>query len=210
MIAILDIDGTLVDTNYHHALAWFRALKRHGRPVPLWIVHRHMGMGGDQLVAAVTDDEFEARSGNDVRDAEKQEYQRLIDEVVALKGASELVEALRGRGCRVILASSAKEEEVKHYLELLEAEDLDYTSSGDVERTKPQPDLVEAAMEKAGGGEAFMIGDSTWDCEAAKRAGVRTVALLTGGFSEQELLDAGAARVFRDIETLLGGLDEIL
>ncbi len=209
-IAILDVDGTLVDTNYHHAIAWFEALKRHGRCVPLWQLHRHMGMGGDQLVAAVTDDEFEARSGDDVRAAEKEEFGALIGHVVALKGASELIDELRRRGCRVILSSSAKKEEVEHYLGLLGVDDIPYTTSADVERTKPQPDLIVAALEKAGGGEAFMIGDSTWDCEAAGRAGVRTTGLLTGGFSEQELLEAGAERVFRDIETLFEALDEVV
>jgi HAD superfamily hydrolase (TIGR01549 family) len=210
VIAILDIDGTLIDTNYQHALAWFRALRRYDRTVPLWQLHRHIGMGGDQLVASVTDDEFEREHGDDVRGAEKEEYRKLIGEVVALKGASELVETLRERGARVVLASSAKEDEVEHYLKLLQVDDLDYTSSDDVEKTKPEPDLVNAALEKAGGdGDAFMVGDSTWDCEAAKRAGVRLFALLTGGFSEQELLDAGAVRVFRDIDTLLGDLDEI-
>jgi HAD superfamily hydrolase (TIGR01549 family) len=209
-LAILDVDGTLVDTNYHHALAWFRALRRHDRRVPLWRLHRHMGMGGDQLVAAVTDDAFEADRGDDVRDAEKEEYGRLIDEVVALEGASELIEALRDHGCRVVLSSSAKQEEVEHYVELLGAGDVPYTTSADVENTKPEPDLIEAALEKGGGGDAFLIGDSTWDCEAAGGAGVRTVAVLTGGFSEQELLDAGAERVFRDIEALLAVLDDVI
>jgi HAD superfamily hydrolase (TIGR01549 family) len=209
-IAILDVDGTLVDTNYHHALAWFRALQRFGAAVPLWRLHRHMGMGGDQLVASVTDEDFDAEHGDDVRTAEKEEYGKLIDEVIALKGASELIVALRDRGCRVILASSAKQEEIEHYVELLGADDVPYTTSADVENTKPEPDLVEAALEKAGGGEAFMIGDSTWDCEAAGRAGVRTIALLTGGFSEQELLEAGAERVFRDIEPLIGELDSVI
>ena len=110
----------------------------------------------------------------------------------------------------MILSSSAKREEVEHYVELLGAHDIPYTTSADVERTKPEPDLIVAALEKAGGGDAFLIGDSTWDCEAAGRAGVRTTGLLTGGFSEQELLDAGAERVFRDIETLLDGLDEVV
>jgi HAD superfamily hydrolase (TIGR01549 family) len=207
---MLDVDGTLVDTNYHHAIAWFRAFKRHDRYVALWRLHRHMGMGGDQLVAAVTDDEFEAACGDAVRAAEKEEYGRLIGEVVALEGASELIDALRERGCRVVLASSAKQEEIEHYVELLGAHDVPYTTSADVEKTKPEPDLVLAAREKAGGGDAFLIGDSTWDCEAAGRAGVRSVALLTGGFSEQELLEAGAERVFRDIERLLDELDAVV
>jgi HAD superfamily hydrolase (TIGR01549 family) len=145
-----------------------------------------------------------------VRETEKQEYGALIDEVVALRGASELVQALRDRGCPVILASSAKEEEVKHYLGLLEADDLPYTTAADVEKTKPEPDLVHAALDKAGGGDAFMVGDSTWDCEAAARAEVRTIALLTGGFSKEELLEAGAERVYEDIEHLLSELDAVV
>jgi phosphoglycolate phosphatase-like HAD superfamily hydrolase len=104
----------------------------------------------------------------------------------------------------VVLASSAKPDEVDHYLDLLDARELvdGWTTSGDVEATKPEPDLVRAAIDKAGSGEAVMVGDSTWDCEAAKRAGVETVAVLTGGFSEQELRDAGASVVFESIQDL--------
>ena len=89
----------------------------------------------------------------------------------------------------MVLASSAKQDEVEHYLDLLDARELadGWTTSDDVEATKPEPDLVQAAVEKAGGGDAVMVGDSTWDCEAAKRAGIETIAVLTGGFSEQEL-----------------------
>ena len=99
----------------------------------------------------------------------------------------------------MVLASSAKAQEVDHYLDLLDARSLvdGWTTSADVERTKPEPDLVAAAIEKAGGGDAVMLGDSTWDCESAKRAGIPTVGVLTGGFGEQELLDAGATRVFQ-------------
>ena len=210
MIAILDVDGTLVDTNYHHALAWYRSLREHGCTVPLWRLHRHMGMGGDQLVAAVAGDEFEAAHGDAARATEKERYAELIDEVAALEGASELIVALRQRGCDVVLASSAKEEEVGHYVELLGAHDVPYTTSADVDATKPQPDLVLAAIEKGGGGDALMIGDSTWDCEAARRAGVRAVALLTGGFGDDELREAGAEAVFESIADLISGLDSIV
>ena len=119
----------------------------------------------------------------------------LIVEVEPLEGARELIEGLKAEGRTVVLASSAKPDEVEHYLDLLDARDLvdGWTTAGDVERTKPEPDLVAAAVEKAGGGPAVMVGDSTWDCESAKRAGVPIVGVLTGGFSEQELLDAGAA-----------------
>ena len=168
--AILDVDGTLVDTNYHHAIAWYRAFRRHGEQLPVWRIHRHLGMGGDQLVRALCGEEVEREKGDDVRESEGELYMELIDEVEPLHGARELADG--------------------------------WTTSADVEATKPAPDLVVAAMEKAGASEAVMVGDSTFDCEAAKRAGIETLAVLTGGFSEQELLDAGALRVFGSIDEL--------
>ena len=208
--AILDVDGTLVDTNYHHAIAWYRAFRQHGKLVPIWRIHRHVGMGGDQLVAALAGEEWDEEHGDDAREAEKALYLALIEEVEPLEGARGLIEDLKERGHSVVLASSAKENEVDHYLDLLDARDLadDWTTSADVEATKPEPDLVRAAVEKAGGGDAVMVGDSIWDVEAAGRAGLETVAVLTGGFSEAELRDAGAGWVFESIEALRAGLDE--
>jgi HAD superfamily hydrolase (TIGR01509 family) len=208
--AILDIDGTLVDTNFQHAIAWYRAFKQHEIVLPIWRIHRHIGMGGDQLIAALCDDATEEEHGDDIRTAEKALYFELIDEVRPLKGSRELIEDLKARGHSVVLASSAKEDEVDHYLDLLDARDLadDWTTSADVESTKPEPDLVKAAMEKAGDGDAVMVGDTTWDCEAAKRAGIQTVAVLTGGFSEAELRDAGAVAVFHSIEELRKAFDD--
>ena len=109
-----------------------------------------------------------------------------------------------------MLASSAKQEEVERYLDVLDARDLadDWTTSADVEATKPEPDLVQAALDKAGGGDGVLIGDTTWDCEAAKRADVPAVAVLTGGFSAAELQESGAVAVFQSIEELRGALDE--
>jgi len=208
--AILDVDGTLVDTNYHHAIAWYRAFRQHGVLLPLWRIHRHVGMGGDQLVASLVGEEFDAEHGDDVRSAEKALYMALIVEVEPLEGARELITDLRESGHALVLASSAKAQEVDHYLDLLDARSLvdGWTTSADVERTKPEPDLVAAAIEKAGGGKAVMLGDSTWDCESAKRAGVETVGVLTGGFSEQELLDAGAKHVFRSLVELRESLPD--
>jgi HAD superfamily hydrolase (TIGR01509 family) len=202
--AILDIDGTLVDSNYQHALAWYRALRQHGHVLPIWRIHRHIGMGGDQLVAALCGDEVEREQGDDIRTAEKALYLALIDEVEPLHGARALMEDLKRRGRRVVLASSAKPEEIEHYLDLLDARGLAdaWTSSGDVERTKPAPDLVEAAIERIGGGPAVMVGDSTWDCKAAKAAGVPSIGVLTGGFSVEELEQAGAQVVFESIDEL--------
>jgi HAD superfamily hydrolase (TIGR01549 family) len=207
--AVLDVDGTLVDTNYHHAFAWYRAFLAHDIVLPLWRIHRHMGMGGDQLVASLCGEEADRERGDSIREVEKDRYMELIGEVRPFAGARSLIDALRGRGHRVVLASSAKQHEVDHYLNLLGARDAvdGWTTSEDVEKTKPHPDLVIAAIEKSGGGDAVMVGDSTWDCEAAKRAGVPTAALLTGGFSEQELRAAGAAIVFEALEELLENLD---
>ena len=208
--AILDIDGTLVDTNYHHAIAWFRAFRRLDVTLPLYRIHRHIGMGGDQLVGALAGDEFERAHGDDVRSLEGELYMELIEEVRPLAGARELLCELSRRGHALVLASSAKQHEVDHYLDLLDARELarGWTTAADVEQTKPAPDLVGAAVEKAGGGPAVMVGDSTWDCEAARRAGLETVGVLTGGFSDQELLDAGAVCVFERLDSLRERLGE--
>jgi HAD superfamily hydrolase (TIGR01509 family) len=208
--AIVDIDGTLVDTNYHHAIAWFRAFRQFERTLPIWQIHRHIGMGGDQLVESLTDASFEKEHGDEVRTAENTLYQQLIDEVQPMAGATQLLKDLKERGCSVILASSAKEHDVERYIELLEAKDIidGATSSADVEATKPEPDLVQAAIAKAKYDDAIMIGDSTWDCIAATKAGIETIGVLTGGFSREELLDAGAAVVFESVEELRQRLDE--
>jgi phosphoglycolate phosphatase-like HAD superfamily hydrolase len=210
--AILDVDGTLVDTNYHHAIAWYRAFRQHGEMLPIWRIHRHVGMGGDHLVKALCGEKVDEEKGDDIRGAEKALYMALIDEVEPLEGAHDLIADLKERGHTVVLASSAKPDEVEHYLDLLDARELadDWTTSGDVDATKPEPDLVRAALEKGGGGEGVMVGDSTWDCEAASRADIPTVAVLTGGFSEAELRDAGAVAVYHSIVELRNSLDEWL
>ncbi len=208
--AILDIDGTLVDTNYHHALAWYRAFRQNGIVLPLWRIHRHIGMGGDQVVSALAGPTVEDEQGDEIRAAEKALYLALIEEVEPFEGARELVSELKERGHTVVLASSAKADEVDHYLDLLDARELAdaWTTSADVEATKPEPDLVLAALERAGSRDAVMVGDTTWDCEAAGRAGVATIAVRTGGFAEQELRDAGAAAVYESLAELRERLDE--
>jgi HAD superfamily hydrolase (TIGR01509 family) len=207
-VAILDIDGTLVDSNYQHSMAWWSALRSHGVDVPLWKVHRHIGMGGDQLVAALAGDQVESAVGDAIREAEGREYQELIGDVVPLPGARQAVVDLDRDGWQVVLASSAKPDEVQHYVELLDVRDSlgDLTDSGDVSATKPEPDLIEAALENAGAGahQAVMVGDSVWDLKAASRAGVTSVGVLTGGFGEAELLEAGAATVIESVAELRG------
>jgi HAD superfamily hydrolase (TIGR01509 family) len=202
--AILDIDGTLVDTNYQHAIAWYLAFRQHDVVLPVWRIHRHIGMGGNQLVEALAGEELDRELGDGIRAAEKALYLASIETVEPLEGARELIEHLKGQGRRVVLASSAKEQEVEHYLDLLDARDLadGWTTSADVEQTKPEPDLVLAALDKLGTRDAVMVGDTPWDVKAAGRANVSTVAVLTGGFSADELSDAGAAVVFESIVEL--------
>jgi HAD superfamily hydrolase (TIGR01509 family) len=211
-VAILDIDGTLVDTNYQHAIAWYRAFRRHELTLPIWRIHRHIGMGGDQLVPVLAGDEFESAHGDAVREDEKALYGELIGEVRPMREARELIEELSSRGHTVLLASSAKQDEVDHYLDLLDARQLadGWTSSADVESTKPEPDLVHAALDKAGAqaSEAVMIGDTPFDVEAAKRAAVPTLTVLTGGFSEQELREAGATGVYESVAQLREQLEQ--
>ena len=206
--ALVDIDGTLVDSNYQHALAWFRALRRHGVTCEVRVLHHLIGMGGDQIVTAVAGEEVERRAGDAIRDAEKELFREVMDEVVPLPDARRLLEALAERARAVVLSSSAKPDEAEHYVDLLDARGLidGWTTSEDVDATKPEPDLIEAGLAAAGGGPALMIGDSTWDCRAADRAGLPTITVLTGGYCREELLAAGAAAVF---DTLADAIDGI-
>jgi HAD superfamily hydrolase (TIGR01549 family) len=203
---ILDIDGTLVDTNYQHTLAWYRAFRQHDVKLPAWRIHRAIGMGGDQVVAHLAGEDVEQEKGDDIRAAEKPLYMQMIDEVEPFDGAVELIGELAGGDHGVVLASSAKAEEVDFYLDLMSVRDTvkAWTTSADVEATKPEPDLVEAALEKAGTREAVMVGDTVWDCEAAARAGVPSIAVLSGGFGRDELKDAGAREVVESVADLRG------
>jgi HAD superfamily hydrolase (TIGR01509 family) len=196
--ALLDVDGTLIDSNYHHALAWYRAFRRSGIVLPLWRIHRHVGMGSDQLLPALVGERLEEERGEEIRGARDEEYGRLIGEVAPLEGSRELIAELKERGLTVVLASSSPQDEIDHYLELLDARELAdaWTTDDDVKATKPEPDLVHAALEKAGTEDAVMVGDTPWDVEAARKAGVETICVITGGFSEQELRHAGAVAIF--------------
>ena len=209
-VAILDIDGTLVDTNYHHAIAWYRAFTQSGEILPLWRIHRHIGMGGDQLVAALLSEAVDEQEGDSLRTAEGVLYLAFIEECEPLRGARALIEDLSDRGHKVVLASSAKAQELEHYLDLLDAREIvdAWTSSADVEQTKPAPDLVAVALEKARGSDAAMVGDSVWDVQAAARIDVPTIGLLSGGYAAAELREAGAVAVFDDPAALCAGLDD--
>ena len=167
-------------------------------------------MVGDQLVTALVGEEKDRSQGDEIRDTRDSLYKELIDEVEPLEGAHDLISEIKERGLRVVLASSSPQDELDRYLELLDARDLadGWTTKDDVEATKPAPDLVCAALDKAGTESAVMIGDTRWDIEAAAKAGVETICLMTGGWSRQELLDAGAVAVFESIEELRERLDQ--
>jgi len=214
-IAVLDVDGTLVDTNYQHALAWYRALRSLGETFPVWRIHRLIGMGGDQLVAALGGDDVEERIGDAARERWVAEVDPMMGETELLPGARELIVALKERGHRVVLASSGKPHHVDRALDLLDARDLAdaWTTSDDVEQTKPAPDLLQVALKKLGepvDAPSVVIGDSVYDVEAAKNAGMPAIVLRSGGFGDDELRDAGALAIHdtpADLTAALGDTD---
>ena len=210
-VAILDVDGTLVDTNYHHALAWYRAFRARGVTLPIWRIHRQIGRGGDQLVGALAGEDVERREGDAIRESETEEYARLIGEIQPTHSARRLISDLTRMFDNVILASSAKRSEVEYYLALLQVRDLvdGWTTADDVEATKPEPDLIGAAVGKVGARAGLMVGDSVWDCEAAARAGIPAVAVLSGGFADCELRDAGASAVYESLDELRAHLGDL-
>lgn len=177
--------------------------------MPLWHIHRHIGVGGDQMVVRVAGEDAERRVGDAVRETEGERYAELLGEVRVLPGAREFLADLSRRGVAVVLASSAKQEEVDTYVDMLGAREFAaWTTSADVEQTKPAPDLVEAALERAGTRDALVIGDTTWDVVAARRAGIRAIGVLSGGFAEAELSEAGAIEVYESVMELHGRIDE--
>jgi HAD superfamily hydrolase (TIGR01509 family) len=209
--ALLDVDGTLIDSNYHHALAWCRAFRAHDIVLPLWRIHRAVGMGGDQLVPALVGPKLDEEKGDDIRAARDEIYTGgLMEEVAPLDGAHELIAELKDRGLRVVLASSSPRDELERYLDLLDARELAdaWTTKDDVEATKPEPDLILAALEKAKTESAVMVGDTPWDVEAASKAGVETLCVITGGWSKQELREAGAIAVFESVDELRQRIEE--
>jgi HAD superfamily hydrolase (TIGR01509 family) len=207
---LFDIDGTLLDSNYLHALAWRRAFVELGYNVPTAWVHRHIGQGSDLLLAELLPGADEGTL-DAARKSHQQHFDALKPELRAFDGARELLAAVAQRGPRVVLASSASAGELPALLEALGGtEHIDVvTSSEDVSDAKPDPEIFQVAMARVGvdPGNAIAIGDTVWDIEAARRAGIGCVGVLTGGISRAELDDAGAVAVYRDAADLLAGLD---
>jgi HAD superfamily hydrolase (TIGR01509 family) len=212
-IAVLDVDGTLVDSNYQHALAWYRALRAVGETFPIWRLHRLIGMGGDQLVLSLGGEDLEERVGEEARKRQGEEVDKLIDEIAPLPGARDLLLAIKERGHRLVLASSGKQRHVDFALDLLDARGIAdaWTSSADAEETKPAPDLLQVALKKLDAPQdasSVMIGDSVWDIEAAKNAGMPAIAVRSGGFGDEELRNAGAVGIYDTPGDLAKGLDD--
>jgi HAD superfamily hydrolase (TIGR01549 family) len=213
-IAILDVDGTLVDSNYQHAIAWYRSLRSLGETYPIWRIHRLIGMGGDHLLPALAGDDVEERIGDEARERQGKEIDALLDEIAPLPGARELLLAIKERGHRLVLASSGQQRHVDFALDLLDARNIAdaWTSAADAEATKPAPDLLQAALKKLGAAPdapSVMIGDSVFDVEAAENAGMPAIAVRSGGFGDDELRDAGALGIYDTPGDVAAALDEI-
>ena len=206
---LFDIDGTLVDSNFLHVHAWVQAFAEAGHPVDAWRIHRRIGMGSGRLIGELLGDDAD-RLGERAKDEHAERYAGLADLLRPFDGARELVRTLAERDVAVVLSTSAAPEEVERLRAVLEVDDVvEITGADDVEEAKPEPDLVQAALDRAGvpADRAVFVGDSVWDVEAAQRAGVPCVGLLSGGTSEAELREAGAVAVYADAAALLADLD---
>jgi HAD superfamily hydrolase (TIGR01509 family) len=204
---LFDIDGTLVDSNYLHVESWAHAFSDVGAPdVPSWRIHRAIGQDSAKLLESLLGDRVE-ELGDRAKDLHSRYYKELADRLRPLDGAQNLLRELHARGRTIVLATSAPEDELEILTGVLDVDDAIHatTNSDDVETAKPDPSIVEVALDRAGvsAGDAMFVGDSVWDCIAAARAGVHTIGLLSGGFSSAELLSAGAIAVYDDPAALL-------
>lgn len=207
---LFDIDGTLVDSNYLHIDAWDRALKEVGHPVNTWRIHRAIGMDSAKLLETLLEDDVETLADR-AKEAHTRHYEAMGDRLRSFGRAQELLRTLAEGGYEVVLATSAPANELEMLRRTLEVEDAiaTLTSAEDVAEAKPAPDVVQVALQKAGVApeEAIFVGDTVWDVEAAREAGVATIGFRSGGVSEGELRDAGAVAVYDDAAHLLAELD---
>ncbi|MDY0811368.1 HAD family hydrolase [Kitasatospora purpeofusca] len=210
--ALFDVDGTLLDTNYWHTVAWTQALAQYGHHPAMARIHGAIGMGGDQLLDHLLGEDRDRDQDEALSAAHQALFARFWPALRAFDGAGDLLRALKGRGWTVVLASSASARDLAVMRRALDADDaIDAaTSADDVEASKPAPDLVRAALAKAGVGpdRAVFVGDTPWDVQAAARAEVPCVAVLSGGTGERALRAAGALEVHADVAELLTGLDD--
>ncbi|ARJ06401.1 haloacid dehalogenase [Cnuibacter physcomitrellae] len=206
---LFDIDGTLIDSNYLHVESFMQAFDEVGVEMSTWRVHRAIGLDSSRLMEELLGDRAD-EVGDEVKEAHSRLYRELWPRLRRFDGARELLETLHGRGIRVVLATSAPEDELEELLRVLDCDDVIHatTNGDDVETAKPEPDILGVALERAGvaADEALMVGDARWDAVAAGRAGVRMVGVRSGGISEGELRDAGALEVHDDVAALLRSL----
>jgi phosphoglycolate phosphatase-like HAD superfamily hydrolase len=204
---LFDIDGTLVDSNEAHVSAWAFAFQEAGRPQETDIIRKQIGKGGDLLVPALLPDEPGATHDQIAKAHGRIFADAYLDHVKPFPDAHALVERASRAGLKVVLASSAKRDELDHYVELLDIKPLltATTSSDDVETSKPAPDIFATALGKIGvePEAAIAVGDTPYDIDAAMRSGIVSIGLLSGPFSEGELRDAGAIAIYRDVSHLL-------
>lgn len=210
---LFDVDGTLVDSNYLHTVAWWQAFRRLDHDVPMGDIHRAIGMGGDKLIAHLV-------PGVDPEDEETMDsshaavFSTFWPSLRAFDGAADLLRAVAGQGLAVVLASSASATDLQALRTAIAADDAitSATSSSDAEESKPSPDILQAALDAAGlsADETVFVGDSVWDIKSAGKLGIPTVALTCGGTSEAELRDAGAEQVFAGPRELLEHLEDSL
>lgn len=203
---LFDVDGTLVDTNYLHVVAWSKALRANGYCVPMAALHRTVGQGADRFVETVL-----GQADSRVSDAHSDFYSPHLHDVVAFTGAAEVLRTAKKAGLCVVLATSASAKEVEHLRQAIDADDAvdAVTCNEDVDMSKPDPDLVQAALDKAdvAADRAVFVGDTVWDVEAAQRAGVPCTCVLSGGVSAGELREAGAVAIYDDVAALLADFD---
>jgi HAD superfamily hydrolase (TIGR01509 family) len=209
---LFDVDGTLVDTTYLHAVSWWEALRQVDRDVPMAAVHRAIGMGADKLLDHLLGPDRDRDADDDLTTAHDVLYGAWWERLRPLPGAVELLHAVAGRGLAVVLASSAKEPELRQLRRVLDSDDViaAATSSSDAEQSKPAPDILQAALDQSevDPRRAVFVGDSVWDVLAAIELSIPCVGLTCGGTSEAELLDAGAVAVYGDPAALLAKLGE--
>jgi HAD superfamily hydrolase (TIGR01509 family) len=208
---LFDVDGTLTDTTYLHAVCWSEALRQHGHVVTTSVIHSRVGMSGDKLLDDLLGEDRDRSDDDALTDAHKTLYRQYWGRLTTLPGAADLLHACHERGLQVVLASSASEEELDVLRETIGADDAidEATSSSDASTGKPDPDIVETSLERAGlsADRAVFVGDAVWDGAAAGRAGVAFIGLTCGGTPEPDLRDAGAVEVYRDPAELLEKLD---
>ena len=210
---IFDVDGTLIDSVDLHARAWQEALAHFGKRYDFERVRYQIGKGGDQLMPVFLSEQELEEFGDELEKYRGELYKRdYMPRVKGFPAVRELFERVKREGLQIALASSATGDELQTYKRIAHIEDLveEETSSDDAEKSKPHPDIFEAALERLGGvapAEAVVVGDTPYDAEAAGKAGIKTVGLLSGGFPEEDLRAAGCVRVYRDAADLLANYD---